>query len=205
MRERTRRGLGTVLAVMTEVIVVTSYNSWSRRSQLAAAAEAGREQVISSTYPQMAAMFLSWESLLATTGDMKSGPRYSEALEALDGTEVALIGFGFPVPYVIDAEGAGHAEASAFPLAGILSAALGQRGPTHRSVSDFVMLPVPSECYIRSAPPWNEAVYVHLAQGKEIDVRDGAVQVVRGRLRLSRESGVRFFYAIDEATSLSEK
>ena len=67
-----------------------------------------------------------------------------------------------------------------------------------RNMSEFMMLPVPIECYFCKRPPMRDMVLVHLNEGATAQlVKDP--MLVNGTLTLNKEPGSKFFYTVDEA------
>lgn len=67
------------------------------------------------------------------------------------------------------------------------------------NVTEFLMLPIPLECYFCSMPPSRDVLYVKLREGETADIAIEPV-LVRGRLKLNEGPGVKFFYTLEEAT-----
>lgn len=74
-----------------------------------------------------------------------------------------------------------------------------------REMSEFMMLPVPIECYFCRRPPLRDIVLVHLRDGEEKARLVKEPMLVRGVLALNKEPGSQFFYTIDDATIESGK
>jgi hypothetical protein len=67
-----------------------------------------------------------------------------------------------------------------------------------RDVTEFLMLPIPLECYFCSMPPTRDVLYVTLAEGQKADIAIEPV-LVRGTLKLNEGPGVKFFYTLENA------
>lgn len=67
------------------------------------------------------------------------------------------------------------------------------------NVSDFLLLPIPIECYFCAIPPSRDVLYVKLREGETAEIYMEPV-VIRGRLRLNQGPGVKFFYTLEDAT-----
>jgi hypothetical protein len=67
-----------------------------------------------------------------------------------------------------------------------------------RNMSEFMMLPVPIECYFCKRPPMRDMVLIHLEEGQTAQlVKDP--MLVNGTLTLNKEPGSKFFYTVDDA------
>lgn len=66
-------------------------------------------------------------------------------------------------------------------------------------VTDFLLLPIPIECYFCAIPPSRDVLYVKLREGETAEIYMEPV-VIRGRLTLNQGPGVKFFYTLEEAT-----
>lgn len=67
------------------------------------------------------------------------------------------------------------------------------------NVKEFLILPIPLECYFCSMPPSRDVLYVKLREGETADLVNEPV-LIRGTLRLHEGPGVKFFYSIENAT-----
>jgi len=67
------------------------------------------------------------------------------------------------------------------------------------NVTEFLMLPIPLECYFCAMPPSRDVLYVKLRAGETADIANEPV-LVRGTLKLNEGPGVKFFYTLEEAT-----
>lgn len=67
------------------------------------------------------------------------------------------------------------------------------------NISDFLLLPIPIECYFCAIPPSRDVLYVKLRAGETADIYQEPV-LLRGRLTLNQGPGVKFFYSLEDAT-----
>jgi hypothetical protein len=65
-------------------------------------------------------------------------------------------------------------------------------------MTEFLVLPVPIQCYFCEAPPMRDVVLVHMDEGKETPLVNEPV-VVSGILHLNQGPGTKFFYTIKKA------
>ncbi len=72
----------------------------------------------------------------------------------------------------------------------------------YRNMHEFILLPMPIECYFCEAPPFREVVAVQLAEGKGTDLFREPV-LVTGHLTLVQGPGNEFFYLISNAQVVS--
>ncbi len=67
------------------------------------------------------------------------------------------------------------------------------------NVTEFLMLPIPLECYFCAMPPSRDVLYVKLREGEKADIAMEPV-LIRGTLKLNEGPGVKFFYTLENAT-----
>ena len=67
-----------------------------------------------------------------------------------------------------------------------------------RDVDEFLMLPVPIECYFCAMPPARDVMLVQLAEGETTHIFSDPV-LINGRLEIHSGDGVKFFYSIRDA------
>jgi len=67
-----------------------------------------------------------------------------------------------------------------------------------RGMTEFLVLPVPIECYFCEAPPMREIMLVQMAEGDQVDLVREPV-LVNGTLTLNEGAGTKFFYVIKNA------
>ena len=68
-----------------------------------------------------------------------------------------------------------------------------------RNATEFLLLPVPLECYFCQMPPMRDVVYVRMAEGEVAQMVDEPV-LINGELELfDGEEETEFFYVIKEA------
>lgn len=70
---------------------------------------------------------------------------------------------------------------------------------TYRAVTEFLMLPIPIECYFCQMPPTRDVLFVKLREGQTADISPEPV-LIRGTLALHEGPGVKFFYSLENAT-----
>ncbi|MCX5759524.1 MAG: DUF3299 domain-containing protein, partial [Candidatus Hydrogenedentes bacterium] len=68
-----------------------------------------------------------------------------------------------------------------------------------RDIKEFILLPVPIECYFCQAPPMRDVMLVQMAAGKATDLAKEPV-IISGELTLNEGPGTKFFYVIKDAT-----
>ena len=66
-----------------------------------------------------------------------------------------------------------------------------------RDVTQFLLLPIPIECYFCSMPPSRDVIFVTLRKGEKVDIYNEPV-LLRGTINLHQGSHVKFFYTLDE-------
>jgi hypothetical protein len=69
----------------------------------------------------------------------------------------------------------------------------------YREAKEFLLLPMPIECYFCEAPPLREVVLVQMAEGTTTDIFDEPV-LINGSLTLNEGPGTKFFYVFREAS-----
>lgn len=67
-----------------------------------------------------------------------------------------------------------------------------------RNMTEFLLLPVPIECYFCQAPPMRDVVVVQMAEGETTNLFREPV-LVNGLLTLNHGPGTKFFYVISDA------
>ena len=68
-----------------------------------------------------------------------------------------------------------------------------------RNVTEFMLLPLPIECYFCQIPPAHDVMLVNLAEGQTADIFEEPV-IINGTFTLHEGEGVKFFYSIENAT-----
>lgn len=68
-----------------------------------------------------------------------------------------------------------------------------------RDIKEFILLPVPIECYFCQAPPMRDVMLVQMAEGQATELMKEPV-LVSGELTLNEGEGTKFFYVIKGAT-----
>lgn len=68
-----------------------------------------------------------------------------------------------------------------------------------RQAKEFLLLPMPLECYFCEAPPLREVVLVQMAEGQTTDLYQEPM-LINGRLTLNEGPGTKFFYVFKDAT-----
>lgn len=71
-------------------------------------------------------------------------------------------------------------------------------GETFRDVTEFMLLPLPIECYFCGIPPERDVMYIELMEGESEDIYDQPVLII-GDLTLNQGPDQQFFYTIDTA------
>ncbi len=66
-----------------------------------------------------------------------------------------------------------------------------------RDVTEFLLLPIPLECYFCSMPPARDVMLIQLAEGETTDIYSTPV-IISGNFNIHEGSDVKFFYAITE-------
>lgn len=67
-----------------------------------------------------------------------------------------------------------------------------------RKMTEFLLLPIPIECYFCQTPPMRDVVIVQMAKGETTDLYKEPV-LINGNLKLCKEPGSKFFYIIEDA------
>ena len=68
-----------------------------------------------------------------------------------------------------------------------------------RAVREFLLLPLPVQCYFCEAPPMRDVMLVQLAEDKTSDIVNEPI-IVSGLLTLNEGPGTKFFYVLKEAS-----
>lgn len=68
-----------------------------------------------------------------------------------------------------------------------------------RQVTEFLLLPLPIECYFCQIPPARDVMLVQLAEGETADIYEEPI-LVHGTLSIHEEAGAKFFYRLKDAT-----
>jgi hypothetical protein len=68
-----------------------------------------------------------------------------------------------------------------------------------RDVTEFLLLPIPIECYFCSMPPSRDVLFVKLRPGEKAQIYNEPV-LIRGTFAINEGSGVKFFYSLQNAT-----
>ena len=68
-----------------------------------------------------------------------------------------------------------------------------------RQMREFLLLPMPLECYFCEAPPMRDVMLIQMAEGKNTDLFHEPV-LVNGRLELPEGPNTKFFYVLHEAS-----
>lgn len=74
----------------------------------------------------------------------------------------------------------------------------------YRDMTDFLLLPLPIECYFCKMPPREHVVLVQMAEGKKTN-RFKEPVLINGRLKLQEGGKAKFFYIIENAELASGK
>lgn len=67
-----------------------------------------------------------------------------------------------------------------------------------RKMKEFLLLPLPIECYFCQAPPMRDVIVVQMAEKETTDLFKEPV-LINGILNLQKGKGVKFFYIITDA------
>ncbi|HNR31752.1 MAG TPA: DUF3299 domain-containing protein [Candidatus Hydrogenedentes bacterium] len=68
----------------------------------------------------------------------------------------------------------------------------------YRDMTDFLLLPLPIECYFCNMPPREDVVLVQMAEGRTANRYKEPV-LISGKLRLNEGSKAKFFYVVEDA------
>jgi hypothetical protein len=68
-----------------------------------------------------------------------------------------------------------------------------------RQMTEFILLPLPIECYFCQAPPPREVVLVQMGKDAKVDLVKEPI-LVNGDLTLNEGEGAKFFYVVRNAT-----
>ena len=69
---------------------------------------------------------------------------------------------------------------------------------TFKDVTEFMVLPLPIECYFCEIPPAHDVMYVQMFEGETEQIWNQPV-LIYGRFHLNEGPNAQFFYTIDEA------
>lgn len=69
-----------------------------------------------------------------------------------------------------------------------------------RDMTEFIVLPVPIECYFCRMPPASDVVYVQMKDGETVDYVYNEPVLINGLMTIHGEAGTKFFYRIEQAT-----
>jgi len=67
-----------------------------------------------------------------------------------------------------------------------------------RDVHEFMLMPIPIECYFCQRPPLKDIIFVTMQGDKTVMMADEPV-VINGTLKLNRDPGMSYFYNVDDA------
>ncbi len=67
-----------------------------------------------------------------------------------------------------------------------------------RNIKEFLLLPLPIECYFCQAPPMRDVIIVQMAENEKTNLYREPV-LINGTLNLQQGKGVKFFYIISDA------
>jgi len=70
---------------------------------------------------------------------------------------------------------------------------------TFREMTEFILLPMPIECYFCERPPMRDVVLVQMAEGETANLFREPI-LVNGLLRLNKGPGTKFFYTVKHTT-----
>lgn len=68
----------------------------------------------------------------------------------------------------------------------------------YRNMTEFMLLPLPLECYFCQIPPMKDQMLVTMAEGETAQLYKDPV-VIHGRFRLRKDSSEKFFYYLEDA------
>ncbi len=68
-----------------------------------------------------------------------------------------------------------------------------------RKMTEFILLPVPIECYFCRMPPARDVLYVKMAEGETVDYVWQEPILVNGNIKLQQGPDQKFFYVIENA------
>jgi hypothetical protein len=67
-----------------------------------------------------------------------------------------------------------------------------------RNMKEFILLPMPIECYFCERPPMRDQVLINMAEGETTNLYEDPM-IINGVLKLQRGQDVKKFYVIDDA------
>ncbi|MFP6583378.1 MAG: DUF3299 domain-containing protein [Candidatus Hydrogenedentota bacterium] len=67
-----------------------------------------------------------------------------------------------------------------------------------RNITNFLMLPIPLECYFCSMPPPRDVMFIQMAEGETTWIHNEPV-ILNGTLQVNQGPGQKFFYQIIDA------
>lgn len=68
-----------------------------------------------------------------------------------------------------------------------------------RDMDEFILLPVPIECYFCRMPPARDVLYVQMAEGETVDYVWQEPILVNGNIKIQQGEDKKFFYVIENA------
>ena len=166
MKRRTKRDLGVFIGAIAIIAAIAFLNTQMQRGDLAAKMESLRADLEQKRADE-GMKILSWTDIRKTTGSLRKGGRYDQALLDIDGDIVNLMGFMVPQEQF-------------------------------RDVTEFLLLPIPLECYFCAMPPSRDVILIQLADGETTPIYEEPI-LVNGRLAVHQGPEIKFFYAIQNA------
>ncbi len=198
------RKIGTIIGIVVIILGVAGFNQWYRlyrhsefHSQMA---QNVRQEIINRGVRPV-----SWEFMEQTSGGFESVPTYPPEVKELEGSQITIVGYGMPIGAIHIEHGHhhGHSHASMLPFpVPILDLLLGHvHTRRFQGVTEFMLTPLPLDCYWREIAPINQVIYVRTAN--PIEFGDGVAIAVRGILELREQEGPKFFYVLKDAELVS--
>lgn len=166
MRRRIKRDLGVLVGVAVILATVVLININWGRGDLVARMDTLR-RMVEEKREGRGLPLMRWDLIRETRGSIMTAPTYPEALIAMDGQRVDIVGF---------------------------TVALNQ----YRNMTEFMLLPLPLECYFCQIPPMKDQMLVVMAEGESTNLYKDPV-LINGRFRLRRDDKEKFFYFIEDA------
>jgi hypothetical protein len=191
--------LMTLIGIVIIIVGIAVFNQWYRLYHIADA-HAQTLKGIRQALIDRGLRPISWEVLDKTKGEFETVPFYPPTVKKLAGESITVVGFGIPLTGgIARAHHDGYHHASMLPVpVPVLELMLGHAHPKKfRGVTEFILTPLPLECYWKEVPPLNQAMYVRTAT--PVEFADGAAMAVTGTFELREQEGPKFFYVLDDA------
>ncbi|MFO7974372.1 MAG: hypothetical protein R6V12_07050 [Candidatus Hydrogenedentota bacterium] len=190
--------LVTFAGIVVVILGIAAFNQAYRLHRLADS-YAQNTRSVRQTLIDRGVRPINWRLLEETKGEFESVPDYPPAVKKLTGKNVTAVGYGIPITGVSRSTFNAHQRASMLPLpTPVLKLLLGHtHAEKFQGVTEFILTPLPLECYWKKVPPLNQAIYVRTA--KPIELTKGTAIAATGTFDLREQDGPKFFYVLEDA------